>query len=331
MSPIRVLTWHVHGSYLYYLSQANVEFYLPAKPGRPEGYGGRTSSFPWPANVREAAAEDVPYLRFDAVLSQSRKNWEEDRPAILSREQLRLPQIHLQHDPPREHPSNTRHYVDDPEALIVHVTHFNQLMWDNGRTPSMVIEHGVTVPLRVRYSGEIPRGIAAVNNIQRRGRLCGSDVFAWMRERVPLDLVGMGSRDAGGLGEVPPSELAAFEARYRFFFNPIRYTSLGLAVCEAMMLGMPVLGLATTEMVTAIENGVSGYVETGLERLAAHMRRLIDSPGEARALGEGARRAARARFNIQRFASEWEALFAERCGRRPAAAVSLPIAAGGTR
>jgi NAD(P)-dependent dehydrogenase (short-subunit alcohol dehydrogenase family) len=29
--------------------------------------------------------------------------------------------------------------------------------------------------------------------------------------------------------------------------KPVRYTSLGLAVCEAMMLGLPIIGLATTE------------------------------------------------------------------------------------
>lgn len=35
MRPLRVLTWHIHGSYLYYLSQTPVEFYLPVKPDVP--------------------------------------------------------------------------------------------------------------------------------------------------------------------------------------------------------------------------------------------------------------------------------------------------------
>ena len=38
---------------------------------------------------------------------------------------------------------------------------------------------------------------------------------------------------------VPHAELPAFMSRYRFFFNPIRYTSMGLAVIEAMMVGLP--------------------------------------------------------------------------------------------
>ncbi|RPJ39612.1 MAG: glycosyltransferase family 1 protein, partial [Chloroflexi bacterium] len=29
----RVLTWHVHGNYLYYLTQAPHDFFLPVRPG----------------------------------------------------------------------------------------------------------------------------------------------------------------------------------------------------------------------------------------------------------------------------------------------------------
>jgi len=46
MRRLLILTWHIHGSYLYYLTQAGHEFYLPVKPGRPEGYGGRLGGFP---------------------------------------------------------------------------------------------------------------------------------------------------------------------------------------------------------------------------------------------------------------------------------------------
>jgi glycosyltransferase involved in cell wall biosynthesis len=80
-------------------------------------------------------------------------------------------------------------------------------------------------------------------------------------------------------------------------------------VLEAMMIGMPIVGLATTEMVTAVENGVSGYVDTDVEKLVARMGELLRSPGEARRLGEGARRAAQVRFDIHRFARDWEETF----------------------
>ncbi|HEX2912067.1 MAG TPA: glycosyltransferase [Chloroflexia bacterium] len=311
MPPLRILTWHVHGSYLYYLTQANHEFYLPVKPGKPEGYGGRAGSFPWGDNVHDVPADRVRELDFDVILYQSRKNYLEDQYEILSARQRALPRIYLEHDPPREVPTDTKHIVDDPNMLLVHVTHFNDLMWDNGRTPTRVIDHGVVVPEDVRYTGELERGVVVVNGLRRRGRRLGADVFQRVRQEVPLDLVGMFSDELDGVANLPQHELAAFEAPYRFFFNPIRYTSLGLSICEAMMIGMPVVGLATTELVTVIENGVSGYVDTNVSHLIEHMQRLLRDRAEAQRLGEGARRYAQERFGMERFKRDWDAVFRE--------------------
>jgi hypothetical protein len=321
MRPLRVLTWHVHGSYLYYLSQCDCQFILPVKEGRPEGYGGRAGSYPWGGNVREVEAERVRHEEIDVVVCQSPRNHEVDRHEILSAEQLAKPCIYLEHDPPREHPTDTRHPVTrrratpqpsiDPPTLLVHVTHFNDLMWDSGTVPTRVIEHGVTMPAGVSYGGELERGLVVVNGLEKRGRRLGADLFLRAREVLPLDLVGMESERLGGLGEVPHHELPAFAARYRFFFNPIRYTSLGLAVCEAMAVGLPVVGLATTEMVTAVENGRNGYVDTDLDCLTRRMRDLLNDHALARRLSEGARRTASERFGIERFKRDWESTLRE--------------------
>jgi hypothetical protein len=328
-TPLQILTWHVHGNYLYYLSHVRHEIYVPVKPSRPEGYGGRCGSLPWPLNLKEVPAEEVRNLDLDCVLFQSRKNYLEDQHEILSEKQRLLPRIYLEHDPPRENPTDTRHAVDDPDILTVHVTPFNDLMWDCGRTPTRVIDHGVVVPHSVAYTGEIPRGLVVVNGLGKRGRRLGSDIFDRVRKEIPLDLVGILSEELGGLGEVPHRDLASFQARYRFFFNPIRYTSLGLAVCEAMMIGMPVIGLATTEMATAIENGVSGYVDTDVDRLVGRMRRLLEDPEEARRLGNGARERALQRFGMERFVREWEEAFALVTGmNRPEEALFSQTTAG---
>jgi hypothetical protein len=334
MRPIRVLTWHVHGNYLLYLSRANVEFYLPVKPGRPAGHGGRGTTFPFPARVIDVPAEAVRDMELDCVLFQTRANFEVDQFQILSDRQRRLPRIYLEHDPPREHPTDTLHWFQDPEGLLVHVTPFNALMWDSGNTPTRVIDHGVYLPPHVRYSGEIERGIVVINHLRSRGRLLGADIFRRARDRVALDLVGMDSLSMEGLGEIHPMQLASFVARYRFFFNPIRWTSLGLAVIEAMTLGMPIVGLATTEMTTVIENGVSGYVHTRLDALVEAMNMLKNDAAEAMRLGQGARRYALERFHIDRFAADWEDTFRLVLGRavtsrtlvRPALALELGVA-----
>ncbi len=316
MAPLRVLTWHVHGTYLYYLSHAHQEFYLPVRPDRSEGYGGRTRGYPWGDNVHEIPADEVRDLQLDAVLFQSRKNYTQDQYEILSEGQRNLPRVYLEHDPPREQPTDTRHWVDDPDVLLVHCTAFNSLMWDSGRTRTRVIEHGVVVPKGIRYSGELERGVVVVNNLRKRGRRLGLDIFEKVRPRVPLDLVGIGATELGGFDSLAHGELHAFESHYRFFFNPIRYTSLGLAVCEAMMIGMPVIGLATTEMATVVENGVSGFVDTNLQALVERMQELLHDPGLARQFGQGARQRALERFNIERFARDWDDAFEYVAGRK---------------
>lgn len=311
--PLKILTWHIHSSYLYYLLHTPHEFYIPVKPGRPEAYGGLPGgpSFTWPANAHEVPADEVRNLDLDVILFQVKRNYFYDQFEILSEKQRRLPRVYLEHEPPREHPIDTKHWVDDPNTLLVHVTHFNKLMWDNNRTPVKVIEHGVTIPDDARYTGELEKGIVVINDMASRGRRLGADIYQYAAERAPLDLVGINAEESGGLGEVRHHELPYFVTKYRFFFNPIRYTSLGLAVCEAMMAGMPVIGLATTEMVTVVENGYSGYLDTNISTIVDAMKMLLDNPDEARRLSRGARQAAIERFHIDRFTSDWSKTLVE--------------------
>jgi len=284
---LRVLTWHIHGSYLYYLTQTDCIFYLPYKEGSSEeGYGGRTPSFPWGDKVINVPSEKVKDVEFDCILFQSKKNYLQDQFEILTEEQRALPKIYLEHDPPRESPTNTKHVVDDPDMLLVHVTYFNELMWNNNRTPTKVIEHGVMVDEKVSYSGEIKKGIVVINGIVKRGRRLGLDVFENVRKEIPLEIVGMGSEEVGGLGEINNRQLSEFIAQYRFFFNPIRYTSLGLSVCEAMMTGVPIIGLATTEMSVTIKNNYSGFIDTNVNGLIQKMEMLLNDRDKAKELGK---------------------------------------------
>jgi glycosyltransferase involved in cell wall biosynthesis len=303
--PLRILTWHVHGNYLYYLTQVPHEWYLVADAARSPHHAGRSGSLPWGDNVHDAPVDAIPDMSFDAVLFQSKDAWADEQHRLLTPAQRRLPRIYLEHDPPQEHPTDTRHWVDDPDVLLVHVTPFNALMWDSGPVPTRVIEHGVRLIRDARYSGELERGIVVVNNLDRRGRRLGADVYARAAREVPLSLIGMGSERSGGQGEVSQLELPAFIARHRFFFNPIRYTSLGLAIIEAMMVGLPVVGLATTELASVLRDGDNGIVDTRVDRLVDAMRRLLADPAEARRLGEAGRRTAMERFHIDRFVADW--------------------------
>ena len=305
---MKIFTWHIHGSYLFFLSQGDYEIYIPVTTTRKEeGYYGRGSTFPFGKNVIEVEAEEVRNMEFDCILFQTNRNYLIDQYQILSEKQRALPRVYLEHDPPTQHPTDAIHIMQNPAISFVHVTHFNQLMWNNGPVPTTVIEHGVTEH-RVSYSGELQKGIVVINNLPSRGRLLGLDLFLEARKQVPLDLVGMGTGELG-IGEVLHPQLPEFTSRYRFFFNPIRWTSLGLAICEAMMIGLPVVGMATTELSSVIQNEKSGFIHTDLGYLIRQMKVLLDDKKLAIQLGQEGKKIAIERFHIRRFIKEWKDLF----------------------
>lgn len=309
MHRLKIFTWHVHGSYLFNLTQAPHDFFVPVREGRPEGYGGRGGNFAWPDNLIEVPAECVREMDFDLILYQSTKNYVVDQFDILSPAQRELPAVYLEHNTPRPHPTDTKHVVDDPRVLVVHCTYFNQIMWNCGRTPTAVVEHGVMVPEQVQWQGDLARGIVVVNGLGRRGRLAGLDVFQRARELLPIDIAGMESELYGGVGDLPHHELHLAERHYRFFFNPIRYTSLPLALLEAMAIGLPIVALATTELPRAVPHDDAGFVSNNYDELLEGMERLLGDHALARRMGTRAREIARTHYGIRRFVDDWNRVF----------------------
>jgi glycosyltransferase involved in cell wall biosynthesis len=138
----------------------------------------------------------------------------------------------------------------------------------------------------------------------------GTDLLAALGAAVPLDLFGMDAACLGGQENPPQAELHAAMARRRVYLHPIRWTSLGLALIEAMHLGMPVVALATTEVPEAVPPE-AGVISTRLDTLVAALRRLVDDPEQARAMGKAARETALARYGLARFLADWDRLLVD--------------------
>lgn len=306
MRRLNILIWHIHGSYLDAITTLDHNWYLPVKGG-PDGYGGRRYSSP--PHVYEVDWDEVRNLDLDLIIFQSPRNYLEDQYEVLTPRQRELPRIYLEHNTPRPHPVETEHVVDDPQVLLVHVTQFNRLMWDNRRTPTAVIDHSVQIDPSIRYTGTLGRGITMVNAPHRRARIAGLDLFLEARCQVPLDICGIDTELVGGFGDIKYFRLHRFLSDYRFLYSPMRYTSLPLAVVEAMTIGMPIVALATTELPSVIENGVNGFLSNDPDELIEGMRWLIAHPKEAQRMGHEARRVAEKRFSLERFQRDWNAAF----------------------
>jgi len=310
---VRILLWHVHGSWTTGFVQGGHEYLLPVLPGRGADGRGRARTWEWPESAIEMTPDDLAAADIDAVLIQRPQELELTKEWTGRRPGRDLPAIYVEHNAPQGRIAEMRHPVADREDMtLVHVTHFNDLFWDAGSTPTEVIEHGVPDP-GYRYTGELAEAAVAINEPVRRGRATGTDLLPRLNHDVPLCLFGMGVAELGGVEDLPQGRLHDEMARRRAYLHPMRWTSLGLSLIEAMLLGMPVVALATTEAVEAVPPA-AGTISTKVDVLAAALRELIADPDLALATGKEARRVACDRFALRRFLDDWDRLLTEVAG-----------------
>jgi Glycosyl transferases group 1 len=303
---MRILLWHVHGAWTTAFVHGRHEYVVPVLPDRgPDGVG-LARTYAWPDSVTEMAPEQLRDERFDVVLLQRPHELEGLAEDWVGRRPGRdIPAVYVEHNAPQGRIADMRHpAADRPGLLVVHVTHFNALFWDTGSTRTRVIEHGIVDPGH-RYTGELPRAAVVINEARRRARVTGTDLLERFSLAAPIDLFGMDAASLGGIEDLPQSDLHDEMALRRVYLHPIRWTSLGLSLLEAMHLGMPVVALGTTEACEAVPHE-AGAVSTRIDVLTGAVRRLIDDPGEAVARGSAARAAALERYGLERFLADWD-------------------------
>jgi hypothetical protein len=306
---MRVLHWHVHGAWSTAFVQGDHDHLVPVVPGRGPDGRGRARTYPWPDRVREVTPAQLRDEPVDVVVYQRPRDLELARTWLGGR---RIPAVYVEHDCPRGDIPYTRHPVADRSDLpVVHVTHFNALMWDSGSAPVRVIEHGVVDP-GPQWTGELARVVAVINDPVRRGRLVGADLLPFFARLGPLDLFGMNTGRMAGVTamDLPQAPLHRELARRRVYVHPFRWTSLGLSLIEAMHLAMPVVTLATTEAAETVPTA-AGACSNRLDVLATAVRRLLADPAEAAEAGRAARAAALARYGLHRFLQDWDRLLKE--------------------
>lgn len=314
---MRILLWHVHGGWTDAFVRGGHEYLLPATPAR-DGWGLGRGGRDWPATeVDPAALHDTD---IDVVVLQRATEVAEVERLLGRRPGRDVPAVFVEHNTPREQVPNTVHPLADRDDIrVVHVTHVNDLLWDSGRAPTTVIEHGVVDP-GYRYSGRLPRIAAVINEPVRRGRVTGTDLLPRFGAVAPVDVYGMGTEllpDTDGAivagGDLATAALRDALADRRLYLHPMRWTSLGLSLIEAMHLGLPVVALAMTDAARAVPPE-AGIVSADVEVLVRAAARLIADPAEAAERGRAARVAALDRYSLARFLGDWDALLAEVTG-----------------
>jgi len=325
---MRVLIWHVHGSWTTAFVQGGHDYLVPVTPDRGEDGRGRARTWDWPASVREVTPEQLDEEEVDVVVLQRphelalAARWLGRRPGVD------VPAVYVEHNTPVGDVPCTRHVLADQRTIpIVHVTGFNELIWDCGSARTLVIEHGVVDPGE-RYTGEIARAAVVVNEPVRRGRFVGTDLVRRLARKHPIDVFGMQvgelatpvqEEDAPGIRtfeDLPQARMHEELARRRVYLHTPRWTSLGLSLVEAMTLGMPIVTVASTEAPLAVPRE-AGVVACRVSDLAAGVRRFLRDPEAARLAGKTARTHALERYGLPRFLRDWDHLLHETATRRP--------------
>lgn len=324
---MRILLWHVHGSWTTSFVSGGHDYVVPLLPDRGPDGRGRARTWDWPETVREVPTDLLADEPIDVVVLQRPNE------AALVREWTGLrvgrdvPAVYLEHNAPTAHAVRTTHPVTtDPDLdglAVVHVTHFNAIAWDCGRAPTMVVEHGIPDP-GPRWTGELADLAVVVNEPVRRGRVAGTDLVLDLATELPVSAYGMGTAELGALAEerslaglnrerchdLDQSELHRRLGAHRAYLHPFRWTSLGLSLLEAMGLGMPVLALATTEHHRAVPPD-AGVVTNDLELLRRTAVRWLADRGEAAERGLAARNHVLSHYGLDRFLAEWDQILKE--------------------
>lgn len=314
---MNILIWHVHGAWTTAFVQGKHQYLLPTTPDRGPYGLGRARTYPWPDNAVEISPRNLAGAGVDVAVLQRPEEY------VLARRWLRrpVPIIYVEHNTPKGAVPNTRHpMADRSDVLLVHVTHFNELFWDSGGTRTAVVEHGIPTPAST-YTGDLARIAVATNEPVRRWRVTGTDLMPRFAAVAPLDVFGMGVAGLPRRLRLPAGRLRVFEdppqavmhaalARRRVYAHLTRWTSLGLSLLEAMAIGMPVVALATTEVVAAVPPD-GGVLDTRVDTLVDAAEWLLHDQDAARRMGARARRAVLARYGVDRFLADWDRLLEE--------------------
>lgn len=314
-----VLIWHVHGSWMDSFVAGRHRYVVPASATQPQQARGLLGRH-W-SNAVEVPTSRLRDEDIDLVVLQRPEEFELAERWLGRRLGHDVPAVYVEHNAPRPFAVDSVHPVADRRDIpLIHVTEFNELMWDNGTAPTMVINHGIADPGRL-YTGEIPAAAAMINEPLRRWRTVGADLLGDLAAHRPIDVwvidtLALNDRHPNGLvrgrGDVPPPQLWREVARRRLYLHTARWTSLGLSLVEAMFLGMPIVAVATT-MASLVVPTEAGVVSANPKTLAYALERFATDFAEASAAGKAARDFAVANFSLDRFLTQWDEVIHGHC------------------
>lgn len=132
-------------------------------------------------------------------------------------------------------------------------------------------------------------------------------------EELVLDLAGeLGiSRRLRMHGCVPRNQIMQKTEKWSIFILTSDWESFGIAVTEAMAMGLPVVTFGVGGLREVIRDGVDGFlVDSGdIDAFVERIGFLIDNPDKAKVMGENGRKRAVEKYSVRKMVNEYEELY----------------------
>ncbi len=294
-------------------------YLTPVNEGRDADGRGRCGRN-WPG-VQEVPVSKLREQDVDLVVLQRPEEIDLTEQWLGRRPGADVPAIYVEHNAPRPYAADSAHpLANRSDILLIHVTDFNRLMWDNGAAPTRVIGHGIADPGYL-YTGDVAAAATMINEPLRRWRTVGADLLTELSREVPIDVWGIDTLELNGheyrgsvrgKGDVSHARLMHQIARRRVYLHTARWTSLGLSLIEAMFLGMPIVAVGSTEAPLVV-HADAGVVSADVKTLAYALEGFMADLSAATVAGKAAREYALAHFGLDRFLRDWDRAIADWC------------------
>lgn len=305
VNKLNILTAPTHEAYETNLCETGHNFYAIAGQHIKKW---KSEYRPLPSNYFILKNNELPSeLSLDCVLSHQ-KFGQFQALAPIAR-QYHLPLISLEHTLPIEQWSESKlaQLKGMRGDINLFISDMSKLRWGWNNDEAVTIPHGINTEFFLPNGTRINRMLSVANDYVNRDYFLNFQLFHALAREFPVALIG----DNPGLSTAAKS---VFELREAYqtssiFLNTSRWSPIPMSLMEAAACGCAILSTCNCMIPEVFTHGYDAYLSNDYEELRSYARKMLNDEGEARRIGNNARKTIEEKFGLGQFVSNWHNVF----------------------
>lgn len=309
--PLRIASNACHEGFQLSLSKCNTEWVLLPSP---EGKTWDNDYRKMPSNVIEVSQEqfnNIDYIDLTMSHTIAQRSEMQNISDFFSIKHINL--NHIYPNPEINERCLRELKKQNERAISVFTTKHQAEEWGYSENECKIINHGIDCS---HFNGWNPKNskiLTVGNYYKERGSELGYDLYDLVKRKIGAQSflhVGK-STDGSSMVAKDYSELAEIYRTSFVFLNTCHRSVLPTVLLEAMATGMPVITKENPTIKQIINHGENGFIANTADEICDYLISLDKDIELARKIGQGARKTVLEKYNMDKFISEWEALFKE--------------------